>query len=82
MTATYAWHEVYKAALLETDWSKMPERIKAVEAALNQRKREFELNHGGSPEENQAIADALRGLSILRNDALRWAKGEPKNQAV
>jgi len=24
----YKWHEVYKAALLETDWSKMEERIK------------------------------------------------------
>ena len=24
----YKWHEVYKAALLETDWSKMEERLK------------------------------------------------------
>jgi len=30
----YKWHEVYKAALLETDWTKMEERIQAAEAAL------------------------------------------------
>jgi hypothetical protein len=83
MTTIYKWHESYKAALLETDWSKMPERIQAAEAALSQRKREFELNHGGTPEENQAIADALRGLAVLRNDAVRWSKREPpKSQAV
>jgi hypothetical protein len=83
MTAMYAWYEAYKAALLETDWSKMPERIQMAETALSQRKREFEMDHGGTPEENQAIADALRGLAILRNDAVRWAKSHPPNsQAV
>ena len=69
MTAIYQWHEAYKAALLETDWSKMPERIQAAEAALSQRKRELALDHGGTPEENQAIADAMRGMAVLRDDA-------------
>ena len=41
MTAIYKWYESYKAALLETDWSKMSERIQAAEAALSQRKREL-----------------------------------------
>jgi uncharacterized protein YecA (UPF0149 family) len=72
MTETYKWHEVYKAAVLETDWTKMEERIQAAEAALHERKNEFALNHGGTPEENQAIEDALRGLGILRDDAARW----------
>jgi uncharacterized protein YecA (UPF0149 family) len=71
MTETYKWHEVYKAAVLETDWTKMEERIQAAEAALHERKNEFALNHGGTPEENQAIEDALRGLGILRDDAAR-----------
>jgi hypothetical protein len=31
MTETYKWHEVYKSALLETDWSKIGGRIQAVE---------------------------------------------------
>ena len=72
MTETYKWHEVYKAALLETDWWKMEERITAAEAALQARKHEVDLDHGGTPEENQAIEDALRGLSVLRMDAATW----------
>jgi len=74
MTAIYKWFEPYKAALLETDWSKMPERIQAAEAALSQRERELDLDHGGTPEENQAIADAMRGLTALRNDAVKWSE--------
>jgi hypothetical protein len=70
----YKWHEVYRAALLETDWSKIEERITAAEAALHARKHEFDLNHGGTPEENQAIADALKGLNILRQEVTMWQK--------
>ena len=68
----YKWHEVYKTALLETDWSKMEERINAAEAALHARKHEFDLNHGGTPEENQAIEDALRALGVLQTDLATW----------
>ena len=68
----YKWHEVYKAALLETDWSKMEERINAAEAALHARTHEFDLDHVGEPEENLAIEGALRGLRVLRDDAARW----------
>ena len=68
----YKWHEVYKAAVLETDWWKMEERITAAEAALRERKHEFDLNHGGEPEENLAIEGALRGLRVLRDDASKW----------
>ena len=83
MTAIYKWHEAYKAALLETDWSKMPERIQAAEAAVRQRKRELELDHGGTAEENQAIADAMRGLTVLRNDAVKWSENQSqKSEAV
>ena len=68
----YKWHEVYKAALLETDWTKMEERIQTAETALHERKNEFDLNHGGEPEENQAIEGALTGLRVLRDDAAKW----------
>ena len=72
----YKWLEVYKAALLETDWSKMEERINAAEAALHARKHEFDVNHGGTPEENQAIADALNGLNTLRTEASAWLRSK------
>jgi hypothetical protein len=74
MPATYKWQEVYKAALLETDWSKIEERIRTAEASLHQRKGEFAGNHGGTPEENRAIEDALRGLGVLRNDVNAWSR--------
>jgi len=70
------WYEVYKAAVLETDWSKMEERIRVAESAIQERQHEFALNHGGTAEEQQAIADALSGLTVLRKDATSWAKRE------
>jgi hypothetical protein len=76
MTTTYKWIETYKAALLETDWSKMQERIETAESALRQRKHEFDLNHGGTSEENHAIADAISGLAVLRNDLVKWSEQE------
>jgi hypothetical protein len=72
MSATYKWHEVYKAALLETDWSKMNERIHLAEAAIEDRKRELAQNGAGSAEENDAIAGAIRSLNVLRTEASSW----------
>ena len=61
----------------------MPHRIETAEAALRQRKHEFDLDHGGTPEENQAIADAMRGLKVLRSDAAKWSeKQSPESEAV
>ncbi|HMH07962.1 MAG TPA: hypothetical protein VK579_14875 [Terriglobales bacterium] len=36
------------------------------------RLHEFSMNHGGTPEENQAIEDALNGLDILWKDVAAW----------
>jgi hypothetical protein len=46
--------------------------LNAAEAALHARKHEFDLNHGGTPEENQAIEDALRALGVLQTDLATW----------
>jgi hypothetical protein len=75
----HKWHEVYKAALLETDWSKMGERIQAAEATIEDRRREFALNHGGTPEENQAITDAVRSLNVLKTEAASWASKKERD---
>ena len=72
--STYQWHELYKAALLETDWSKMEERIQAAESAIQNRKRECGLDPGGSTqEENRAIADAINSLGVLRSEVASWS---------
>ena len=50
----------------------MEERINAAETLLHARLHEFSMNHGGTPEENQAIVNALRGLDNLRKDVAAW----------
>ena len=68
----YGWQELYAAALLETDWSKIEEKIQVAENAIRARLHEFSMNHGGTPEENQAIDDALSGLNVLRKEVAAW----------
>jgi hypothetical protein len=78
MDSTYKWHELYEAAVLETDWSRMEERIQTAEAAIKERLHEFSLNRGGTPEENGAIVETLERLNALRGDVASWRK---RNQA-
>jgi hypothetical protein len=47
MTTPYSWHEFYKAAVLETDWTKMQHRIQAAESAMHERQRSLSEDHGG-----------------------------------
>jgi len=76
MDAEYGWQELYKAAVLETDWSKIEQKIQEADNGMRARLHEFSMNHGGTPEENRAIEDALNGLSALRKDvaALQGSK--------
>lgn len=73
------WMNLYKAAILETDWSKMQERIEAADLAIQGRLFEFSQDHGGTLEENQAIRDALSGLTVLRRELK--ARQESKRSA-
>jgi len=68
----YGWQELYATALLETDWTKIDEKIEGAENEIRARLHEFSMNHGGTPEENRAIVDALHGLDILRKDVAAW----------
>jgi len=68
----YGWQELYATALLETDWSKIEVKIPVAEKGIRVRLHEFSMNHGGTPEENQAIEDALHGLNVLRKDVAAW----------
>ena len=66
------WEKLYQAAILETDWSKIEEHIQAADSAISARLHEFSVNHGGTPEENQRIKDALNGLTVLRREVAEW----------
>jgi hypothetical protein len=69
---TNEWEKLYQDAILETDWSKIEERIHAADSAISAQLHQFSLNHGGTPEENQRIKDALSGLSVLRREVVAW----------
>ena len=68
--------ELYATALLETDWSKIGEKIQVAENGIRARLHEFSMNHGGTPEENQAIEDSLNGLDTLRKEVATWQESK------
>lgn len=84
MTNQFCWQESYKAALLETDWTKMGERIKTAESDIHNRRLVLLQDHGGTEEERQALVSALNGLRVLRLDAATWLERQnlgPQNSA-
>jgi hypothetical protein len=71
MRAEYVWDESYKAAVLETDDKKLGERIHVAKGAIDTRLQELQSDHGGTPEERQAMTDALGRLQVLRRELER-----------
>ena len=71
MTTGQKWRELYKRAVLETDWSKMDERIQAAESAIKAKLKEFS-SQAATSEENQALMNALDKLKTLRADLAFW----------
>ena len=69
---TYVWYESYEAVVLETDWTKMQERIQSAESKISDRQRVLSLDHAGTPNERQAITNALNALSTLRTEVADW----------
>ena len=68
MRVDYVWQGSYQAAILETDDNKLPNRLQAAKAAIDNRLHDLQRDHGGTPEERQAITDALGGLIVLRRE--------------
>jgi hypothetical protein len=76
MSTEYGWFNLYKAAILETDWSKIEEHIQVAENGIKARLHKFSMNHGGTPEENKAMVNALTGLKVLRKDVAAWQESQ------
>ena len=73
MNADYAWEKSYKTAILETDDTRLPNCLQVAKAAIDKRLQEIQMNEGGTlqggtPEELQAINDALAELNVLRGE--------------
>jgi hypothetical protein len=70
------WQRYYEAAILETDASRLPKRIKVAHAAINARLEELQDGHSllaaagdGAMTEKQKLADALLALRVLWEEA-------------
>jgi hypothetical protein len=59
----YCWYESYRAAVLETDWTTMQERIEVAETKLLGRQR---VLTEGEPTERLELVEALNNLKALR----------------
>ena len=58
MTIEYVWHAAYKAAILETDWTKMQERLQTAESEIRKRQHVFSMDlHKGSPSRHPRYHD-------------------------
>jgi hypothetical protein len=79
---THPWHEAYRAAILETDWTKMQERLQTAESEIRKRQHVLSMDHGGTPEERQAIADALDGMKSLRIEVAGWKNRQAPDDAA
>jgi hypothetical protein len=69
---SYSWQESYHAALLETDWTKMQERVQTAESEIHKRRLELSQDHGGTQEERDALVNAMSGLRVLRMNVASW----------
>ena len=66
------WHQSYQEALLETDWTKMGERLHTAESNIHQRRLVLSQDHGGTEEERAALVNAMSGLRVLRMNVASW----------
>jgi hypothetical protein len=60
------WEKLYRAAVLESDPSKLLQRIEDAEAAIIERSRSLSKSPGNNGKEQDAITRALHILSLLR----------------
>jgi len=75
-----AWQREYEASLHEPDPKKLLERVHAVEAAIFNRLQELAQTPENTDRkaEEQAIAEALRTLRVLKRDRLQFPDWETK----
>jgi hypothetical protein len=72
----FSWEEIYMAALLETDSTRLPELIKVAAGTLLERLLVLTASRGHESEVG-AVEDALGSLAVLKrgNDSASRAKG-------
>jgi hypothetical protein len=68
MKVDYEWQRPYVAAVLETDRTKLPQRVAEAHAAIKLRLGELNQDYIGTAEERKLIEAALSGLNLLSQE--------------
>ncbi len=58
---TYKWQASYQAAMLETEWTKMQERLQKAVSEIHNRRLALSQDQSGTVEEREALVDAMNG---------------------
>jgi hypothetical protein len=75
----FKWQSSVMKAILETDWTKMKDRVQVAESEVLSRVIEIVREQGGTREEREALLSALEGVDALRRDLVYWeGRAEPK----
>ncbi len=69
---SYSWQKSYQAALLETDWTKMQDRVQKAESEIHQRRLVLSQDHSGSDEERTALVNAMSSLRVRGFNVTSW----------
>ena len=62
------WRVSYRAALLEVDPARLPERIEIAFETIQKRMDVMRQNQNWNPAEHQDLADALANLRVLQRE--------------
>src|SRR4051794_40887935 len=81
-TSPLHWHELYVAAVLESDRSRLPARLREAELAIAARARELFLAPPNANSERPALDSSLYALKALRSCAKRVAWPVPQNEGT
>ena len=65
------WEEAYAAAVLETDPSKIADRIDQAQGALRERWQTLHQTPHANDRERRRLEDAMRTLNLIREAELR-----------
>jgi hypothetical protein len=74
MTIEPSWYKSFRAALLETDWTKIHQLIVAAESEIRMRQNMLAEGQSGTPTERYALANAMNSLRGLQGDLAFWQK--------
>jgi hypothetical protein len=82
MTTEPRWYESFRAALLETDWTRIYELIVVAESEIHKRQHLLAEDQGETSTERYALANATNSLRGLQRDLALWQESAARVAVV